>query len=180
MREERTMLRRAMMIAVALLPYTAASAADLILQCDDPKGVRVSFGTFNDLQGKPIQSTSDGIKWEDDGYTNVRPIFIWKEETPSKLLVSWGDTLPDILLGRIEPKQHTWTADVTYRSKDEIQGTWTACGSGGCTTNIVALFPNLGFMVRSDVFLNEPLLPLGKLGSASTVASQCKRLAGQE
>jgi hypothetical protein len=134
-------------------------AADLALQCDPPKGQRVSLGNLFTLDGKTIQSTADGIRWESDSYSNVRPIFIWRERRPGVLLYAWGNTIPDALLGHVKNQTKFVEAVVIYRDTRQIQAVDKRCGTVSCTTTLLTVFPSLSFMTAVDsYFTNAPRL----------------------
>src|SRR5262245_27988634 len=65
--------------ATALVLGSADHASDfLVYTCDAPRGFRADY------------RAGDGIKWETDGFSHVRPTAIWLKADPGKLFVSWG------------------------------------------------------------------------------------------
>lgn len=119
-----------------------AKGADIVLRCDSPDGKHVSYGTVVDLNGRKIVSVEDGIRWVDDkrGYSEMFPVFVWREAVPDKLLVSLGTALNIVD-----------EATVTYRDLNQIQAVVRTCGAKSCTTALYALFPRLGFATRVEI-----------------------------
>jgi hypothetical protein len=134
---------------IAALNSAIAEGADIVLKCDSPDGKHVSYGTLLDLNGRKIVSVEDGIRWVDDknGYPEMYPVFIWKESSPDKLLVSLGNRY---LIEASPGKTIIDEAIVTFRDQNQIQAVVRKCGTQSCTTALYALFPRLGFATRTE------------------------------
>jgi hypothetical protein len=61
-------------------------AETVVIGCDAPKGQRVEYGTDR-AQETPV--------WLEDGYSGVRPLFIYDDAKPGELVFFWGNTRPD-------------------------------------------------------------------------------------
>jgi hypothetical protein len=94
-------LGRIIALCVFLLAGFSADAEAQDFQCGPPKGKRVDLGDVYDLQGNPLNSIGEGPRWDDDGFSNMRPTLTIDGST---IRVVWGDAVPSNLLGKVEPK----------------------------------------------------------------------------
>lgn len=76
----------AVLLAAIVLAFTDTLAETKTIQCDPPQGQRVEYGT---------DRSSDAPIWLEDGFTGVRPIFVFDDKKPDELTIFWGDTRPE-------------------------------------------------------------------------------------
>lgn len=148
-------------------------AAALVFICSQPSGQRVDFGSVFDLEGTPLATIDQGARWEDNSFSNITPVVIWRETDPKVLLISWASTLPDELVGKVEPNADTLNAVVTFRDTNQVQAVALKCGTVSCTTFLYSLFPTLDFVTRADtsfaLFPND-----GAQATTRLFAAQCR------
>src|SRR5262249_7547165 len=115
-------------LAITAISMSTVKAEDFMFQCSEPKGQSVSYGNRHDLSRKKFRAIDTGIRWEADGFSNVRPVIVWRERDPAKLLVSWGNTVPNELIGKVDPKSQFTEMNVVYRHSEHIQAFERRCG----------------------------------------------------
>ena len=174
---------------------TPVEADVLAFKCTAPKGYQANYGEISALDGTPVMSKAEGVKWGVDGFSNTNPIAIWHSDSPAELWVSWGDAIPEYvaqILERPLPKGGAWTQfkqligdsktfqhfRVVFRDENQIQALQElSCGiAGSCTRYIWTLFPQLELITMARVgFLGASI---GKGGRArlGVYAAPCKRL----
>jgi|GEM_PF-4323429 len=156
-------------VIVSVLPGPA-NAADFVLSCEPPQGKRVTYGTSIDVVAGKVVETEHGIKWDDDGFSGMYPLFVWREDTPTKLSVAWGNTRPAGVPDSILEGAKVIDAIVTYRDAAQIHAVARNCGTVSCTTFLYAVFPGFGFATRADISVN------GGEAMTRVFATSCKRL----
>lgn len=162
-------------LAAVLSTASPSFSADVAVQCEPPKGWRAEYGTVYDLRGKRIHTAAQGIRWSEDGYSNMRPVLIWRADSPSKLLISWGHTIPNELVELIKPEVQFKEATVVYRDHEQIQAIERRCGAQSCTVYLTSLFPKIGFMTSLRTG-SGGLLPNDEEGHTALYATVCKPL----
>jgi hypothetical protein len=115
-------LGRIIALCVFLLAGFSADAEAQDFQCGPPKGKRVDLGDVYDLQGNPLNSIGEGPRWDDDGFSNMRPTLSIDDST---MRVVWGDAVPSNLLGKVEPKSSVIEIPITHRDAVSVSGMTT-------------------------------------------------------
>lgn len=137
------------------VPLITPSVAQtgFFLTCTAPAGQRAEYGTLFSLEGAPVVTQEDGIVWSPDGFSNVYPMFLWRPTSPDQLFFTWGDARPPGL--PLSPDLTFESATVVYRDEQQVQAAMLKCGTVDCTFSSFAVFPQLGFITRTDSYFTS-------------------------
>jgi len=162
----RTQALGALSGAVLLVVSTATAAQQFL--CDPPKGKRVDFGDIFDLGGKKLNSAEEGARWDDDGFSNMRPLVVIDENL---MRVAWGNAVPNDLVGKVDPSIRFINIPITHRDDISVSGTI----AGGRTVDIFRYYFNYNTLFRlmsSVALVLQP--PESAPAMAAIYVSQCQ------
>jgi len=157
-------------LALCSLSIGSALSADgpLGFVCDEPSGKRVEVGDVRALDGRSLQRAADGPQWTDDGYRNVRPSVVIDSDT---MKVTWGNALPDELIGVVKPQSHVINVPITGRDSISVYGTIT----NEMTVEIFRYYLNYDVLYRVMTSVGLSLQPLASQPAMSAIyVARCR------
>lgn len=152
-----------------------AIASDILLQCEPPSGKTVTLGDVKTLTGQTLNRATDGLRWDNDGFSNMRPVIQWRSSDPQRLYVALGSTVPDNLKGAVKQELQFRPAAIVVSDENQIHAVEVSCGTVACTTTSYAVFPKLRMLTFSQ-FFHRAGLGTSDEGTGRIFASQCRSL----
>jgi hypothetical protein len=131
---------RTIIVIILLMPLTQFAQQRLTVTCNEPKGNRIDY-------------VSEAFEESQDKFSGVKPIFIYDNKNPDKLIFIWGATkiVPDELF----PDEAEDATIVSY-SEDRITAIYTEPGEA---VLLFSLFPKEGvvyFTQHRYIFFSIP------------------------